>query len=69
MTDRPGDALQRVHNENVRRRDRLSNARRNEIARREKVYHGELRADELIAERDRLKREFYERHPELGRAA
>lgn len=68
MTERPksADAFHRAHNENLKRRVALSNARRNEIARREKVYHGEWTAEENLAIQRDLKAAFLARHPELA---
>lgn len=64
MTERPkpGEAMALAE----RRWKNLTNARRNEIARKGLVYHGEYTAEENLAIQRELKAAFLARHPEMA---
>lgn len=57
----PGREFNARHNEREARRQRLSLARRNELARKQLVLNGEYTAEENLAIQRRLKAEFYAR--------
>lgn len=65
MTEKPGEALTVALKKREQRRGNL-NAARNAARAKEHVYFGELSQAELLAERDRLKRETRDRHPDWG---